>query len=193
MTAASGVVHEEFHSRAFTRTGGTFEVVQLWVNLPAKVKMLPPKYHEILDGQIPAVPLDHEAGSVRVIAGEFHGTRGPARTFTPIHLWDLRLKAGRSADLAVPAGYTTALVVQKGAITLNNLERVGAVELVIFDRAGERIKIDSSEDTMALLLCGEPIDEPVIGQGPFVMNTQQEIAQAVRDYRSGKMGHLSSR
>ena len=190
MTAASGVVHEEFHSREFTRSGGTFELVQLWVNLPAKVKMSPPRYQGILDGQIPAVPLDNEAGTARVIAGEFQGTKGPARTFTPVHLWDLRLKAGRSTDLTLPDGYTTALVVQKGAVTLNNSSAAGAVELVLFDRAGQRITIDSKEDATALVLCGEPIDEPVVGQGPFVMNTQQEIVQAINDYRSGKMGHL---
>jgi len=190
MTAASGVVHEEFHSRKFTRSGGTFELVQLWVNLPAKVKMSPPRYQGILDIQIPVVPLDNEAGTARVIAGEFQGKKGPARTFTPVHLWDLRLKAGRSTVLALPEGYTTALVVQKGAVTLNKASAAGAVELVLFDRAGEHITIDSHEDATALVLCGEPIDEPVAGQGPFVMNTQQEIVQAVNDYRSGKMGHL---
>jgi len=190
MTAASGVVHEEFHSREFTRDGGTLEMVQLWVNLPAKWKMSPPRYQGILAGQIPAVPLDHEAGTVRVISGEFQGTKGPARTFTPVHLWDLRLKAGRSTGLTLPDGYTTALVVQKGAVTLNSSTAAGAVELILFDRAGDRISIDAKDDATVLVLCGEPIDEPVVGQGPFVMNTQQEIVQAINDYRSGKMGHI---
>ena len=190
MTAASGVVHEEFHSREFARNGGTLEMVQLWVNLPAKLKMSPPRYQGILDRQIPAVPLNNDAGTVRVIAGEFHGTKGPAQTFTPIHLWDLRLKAGRSAELTLPEGYTTALVVQKGAVSLNDSTAAAAVELVLFDRSGECVTIDAKDDVTALVLCGEPIDEPVMGQGPFVMNTQQEIAQAIGDYSSGKMGHL---
>ena len=190
MTAASGVVHEEFHSRQFARDGGTLEMVQLWVNLPAKLKMSPPRYQGILDSQIPAVPLENEAGAVRVIAGEFRGTKGPARTFTPIHLWDLRLKAGRSAELSLPAGYTTALVVQKGAVAINGSTAAGAVELVLFDRAGESATISAKDDATVLVLCGEPIDDPVVGQGPFVMNTQQEIVQAIDDYRTGKMGHL---
>src|SRR5262249_31319294 len=119
MTAASGVVHEEFHSAEFTRTGGIFEVVQLWVNLPAKHKMSTPRYNEILSGQIPAVPLNGGAGIARVIAGEFQGTKGPAHTFTPIHLWDLRLNAGHTSEFMVPEGYTTALVIQKGSVAFN--------------------------------------------------------------------------
>jgi len=191
MTAASGVVHEEFHSTAFTRNGGTLEMVQLWVNLPAADKLSPPRYQGILADQIPSVRLPGDAGSVRVIAGEFQGTKGPARTFTPVHLWDVRLNAGGRAELAVPENYTTALVVQRGAATLNGSEVVNPAEFALFDRAGDRFTVECREDTTALLLCGEPIDEPVVGQGPFVMNTREEISQAIRDYQSGKMGHLS--
>ena len=191
MTAASGIVHEEFHGRDFARRGGMFEMVQLWVNLPAKDKMAPPRYQSILNSQIPSVSLRDSTGTVRVIAGEFEGASGPANTFTPIQVWDLRLARDRQTDLAVPDGYTTALVVLKGAMRVNGSEAIEAAEVGLFDRAGKNIGIECLEDTAALLLCGEPIDEPIVGQGPFVMNTPQEIRQAMADYRSGKMGHLS--
>ena len=130
-------------------------------------------------------------GVVHVIAGEFAGAKGPARTFTPIHVWDLRLTSDQRTDLAVPEGYTTALVVLKGALRVNGSEPVAAAEVGLFDRAGMSICIDCAHDATALLLCGEPIDEPIVGYGPFVMNSAQEIRQAIADYQSGKMGHLS--
>jgi len=191
MTAASGIVHEEFHGRDFARRGGMFEMVQLWVNLPAKDKMSPPHYQGILNSQIPAVSLPDGLGTARVIAGEYAGARGPANTYTPIHVWDLRLSRGRRTDLTVPDGYTTALVVLKGALSVNGSEAIQAAEVGLFDRAGKSISIECVKDTTALLLCGQPIDEPIVGQGPFVMNSSQEIRQAMADYRSGKMGHLS--
>jgi quercetin 2,3-dioxygenase len=191
MTAASGIVHEEFHGREFARRGGMFEMVQLWVNLPAKDKMSPPHYQSILNSEIPAVSLPDVQGTVRVIAGEFAGAKGPARTFTPIHVWDLRLAGGKRTDLAVPDGYTTALVVLRGAVRVNGSEAIESAEVGLFDHAGQSISIEAVKDTAALLLCGEPIDEPIVGQGPFVMNTSQEIRQAMADYMSGKMGHLS--
>lgn len=191
MTAAGGIVHEEFHGREFARRGGMFEMVQLWVNLPARDKMSPPRYQAILDSEIPAVSLPDGQGTVRVIAGEYAGARGPAKTFTPIHVWDLRLASGQRTELAVPNGYTTALVVLKGALRVNGSEAIEAAEVGLFDRAGQSISTEGVEDTSALLLCGEPIDEPIVGQGPFVMNTAQEIRQALADYVSGKMGHLS--
>lgn len=191
MTAASGLVHEEFHGRDFTRRGGMFEMVQLWVNLPAKDKMAAPRYQGILNSQIPAVSLSDGRGTVRVIAGEFAGARGPAKTFTPIHVWDLRLANDQRTDLAVPDGWTTALVVLKGALRVNASEPVGAAEVGLFDRTGKSICIDSAKGVTALLLSGEPIDEPIVGSGPFVMNSPQEIRQAMADYQSGKMGHLS--
>ena len=190
MTAASGIVHEEFHGRAFARRGGMFEMVQLWVNLPARDKMAPARYQSIVNAAIPTVPLAGGAGSVRVIAGEFAGAMGPARTVTPIHVWDLRFDGDHHGDLTVPDGYTTALVVLRGSLAVNGSEAIGAAEVGLFDRAGEHIAIDSTKDTTALLLCGEPIDEPIVGQGPFVMNTPGEIRQAMLDYQSGKMGHL---
>jgi hypothetical protein len=191
MTAASGVVHEEFHGRDFARRGGMFEMVQLWVNLPAKDKMAPPRYQSILNTAIPAVTLPDGRGTVRVIAGEFMGRKGPARTFTPMHVWDLRLAGDQRVDLAVPDGWTTALVVLKGSVRVNGSEPVRAAEVGLFDRTGTSICIDDAKDTTALLLSGEPIDEPIVGSGPFVMNTAQQIRQAISDYQNGKMGHLS--
>ena len=191
MTAGSGIVHEEFHGHRFARRGGRFEMVQLWVNLPAKDKMSPPHYQAILDRDIPAVSLPDGQGTVRVIAGEFAQAKGPAMTFTPLHVWDLRLSQGKGTVLTVPDGYTTALAVLRGSVRVNGSEAVESAEVGLFDRRGERISLESSEDTMALLLSGEPIDEPIVGQGPFVMNTPEEIRQAISDYMSGKMGHLS--
>jgi len=191
MTAASGIVHEEFHGRDFARRGGMFEMVQLWVNLPAKDKMAPPRYQSITNIQIPMVSLPGGQGTVRVISGEFAGAKGPAKTFTPILVADLRCATNQRTDVPVPDGYTTALVVLKGALRVNGSEEITTAEVGLFDRAGKSISIECVNDATALLLCGEPIDEPIVGQGPFVMNTAQEIRQAMTDYRSGKMGHLS--
>lgn len=191
MTAASGVVHEEFHGRDFAKRGGQFEMVQLWVNLPAKDKMSAPRYQGISDGQIPRISLPNGQGTVRVIAGEFAGTRGPAKTCTPIHVWDLRLASDEPLDLAVPEGYTTVLVVLKGTVRVDGSGEIGAAEVGLFDRAGKAIRIDSAESATALLLVGEPIDEPIVGRGPFVMNNSGEIRQAIEDYQNGKMGHLT--
>ncbi|MGH8651277.1 MAG: pirin family protein [Gammaproteobacteria bacterium] len=190
MTAGSGLVHEEFHGRDFARRGGMFEMVQLWVNLPAKDKMAPPRYQGILNSQIPVVSLPNDQGTVHVIAGEFAGAKGPAKTFTPIHVWDLRLTSDQRLDLAVPSGYTTALVVLKGAVRVNGSEAIEAAEVGLFDRAGKTICIDSAKSATTLLLSGEPIDEPIVGSGPFVMNTPEEIRRAMADYQSGKMGRL---
>lgn len=191
MTAASGLVHEEFHGRDFARRGGPFEMVQLWVNLPAKDKMAPPGYQGILDRQIPKVSLPGGRGTVRVIAGELAGAKGPARTFTPIHLWDLRLTSDQPTDLALPDGYTTALVVLRGALRVDGSEAIRDAEVALFDRAGDSIRIDDAQDASALLLCGEPIGEDIVGQGPFVMNRPEEVRQAIADHQSGRMGHLS--
>jgi quercetin 2,3-dioxygenase len=190
MTAASGVVHEEFHAEEFARMGGLFEVVQLWVNLPAAQKMSPPRYQEILKRQIPSVDLPNDAGTVRVIAGEYGGRKGPAQTVTPLNVWDLRLQGGRSAELEIPDGYTTALAVLSGKVRVNASDFVAAAELALFEREGEGISLECVEDAKALLLSGAPIAEPIVGRGPFVMNTQEEIRQAMIDYQSGRMGHL---
>jgi redox-sensitive bicupin YhaK (pirin superfamily) len=191
MTAASGVVHEEKHQKDFAEQGGTLEAIQLWVNLPKEFKMEPPRYQTILNHDIPIVPLAEGAGSLRVIAGEFQGRKGSATTFTPIHLYDLHLKAGHRTELTVPSGYNTALFVLHGQVVLNNTQSAHSAELVLFDKEGDHIVIDTQRDATVLLLSGEPIHEPVASYGPFVMNTQAEILQAMNDYGAGKMGHLS--
>lgn len=190
MTAASGIVHEEFHGANFAQHGGMLEMVQLWVNLPAKDKMSQPHYQGIKNNQIPSVDLPDAQGQVRVIAGEFAGAKGPANTFTPIHVWDIRMMSDQHTDLVLPDGYTTALVVLKGAIQVNGAETIATAEVGILDRQGKNVRITSKKETTLLLLCGEPIDEPIVGSGPFVMNTPQEIRQAMADYQSGKMGRL---
>jgi quercetin 2,3-dioxygenase len=190
MTAAGGVVHEEFHSERFTREGGTFEVVQLWVNLPAREKLVAPRYQGILNDQIPVAQLPNSAGSVRVIAGEFGGAHGPAKTVTPVHLWDLRLEKGAQVTLPTPDGFTTVLVVQRGSLKLNEQRTAAAVSLVVFERHGDQIVLEASEPTRALLLCGQPIGEQVVAHGPFVMNQPEEIRQAFLDYQSGRMGKI---
>jgi redox-sensitive bicupin YhaK (pirin superfamily) len=190
MTAASGIVHEEMHSRAFTSSGGTMEMVQLWVNLPARYKAAPPTYQDLVQEKAPLVALPGGAGRVRVIAGAFAGARGPARTFTPIELWDLRLAAGRTANLRVPEGQSTGLLFLRGGAKVNGAVSVDEGGLAILGRDGETVSIEPGGDATVLLLSGRPIDEPVVGYGPFVMNTEREIRQAFTDYRSGRMGHL---
>jgi len=190
MTAASGIVHEEWHEREFTRRGGTMEMAQLWVNLPAKDKMAAPAYQDIRGAQIPSVSLGGKS-SLRVIAGEFRGARGPARTFTPINVWDARLAAGERVELEFPEGYNTLLAVLSGRVAVND-EPVASAELVTLERQGRRVVLEASEDAKLLVLNGEPIEEPVVGYGPFVMNTRGEIQQAIRDYQSGRLERASA-
>lgn len=189
MTAASGVVHEEFHSERFTRSGGPFEVVQLWVNLPAKEKMSKPRYQEILAAQIPTVKLPEDSGGVRVIAGELEGTKGPAKTVTPVNVWDMFLNAGSTVELPTPVGHSTMVVVQKGRIMIGDDTLVG-VQLAHLDREGDTIKLKAEFNSQLVVLTGEPLNEPIVGHGPFVMNTREEISEAIRDYQAGKMGTL---
>ena len=189
MTAGRGIVHEEYHGSDYARRGGPFEMLQLWVNLPAKDKRVAPGYQGITAAQIPRVELPEAAGTVRVIAGELQGVAGPARSYSPMNLWDLRLVAGKPVRLTVPAGHTTALFVLKGALRVDGSDTVvGEAELAVLEREGDTLQIEAVEDTTLLLLGGEPLDEPVVGQGPFVMNTQAEIRQAFLDYQSGQLG-----
>lgn len=190
MTAASGILHEEFHSEAFARRGGTLEMVQLWVNLPAKDKMAAPGYQGILDRDIPDVALKDNAGRLRLIAGEFDGLRGPAHTFTDIQMWDIRLQAGKSATFDLHEGHNTALVVLKGAVQLNGQEMAREGQLALFDRDGTQVHVDADQDAVFLILSGEPIDEPIVGHGPFVMNSEAEIEQAFVDFQSGRFGRM---
>lgn len=192
MTAASGILHEEYHSRDFARNGGTLEMAQLWVNLPARSKMAPPGYQTLLDRDIPAAKLESEAGVLRVIAGEYQGQKGPARTFTPMNVWDLRLRAGGHVALPLPDGHTLALVVLKGKVRINGAETADAEEVVVFEQGQGGITVEADTDATVLLLSGEPLNEPIVGQGPFVMNTYDEIHQAYADYHQGRLGKAVS-
>lgn len=190
MTAGAGILHEEFHSEAFARQGGFMEMVQLWVNLPAKDKMAPPGYQTILDGDIPDIALKDDAGRLRLIAGTFEGRQGPAKTFTPIDVWDIRLNPGKDLTLDLHEGRNAALVVLHGAVQVNGRERAEAGQWVLLDRAGDRMSLQTSDKAVVLLLSGEPIDEPIVGHGPFVMNSEQEILQAFEDFHSGRFGRM---
>ena len=188
MTAGGGIIHEEFHSPGFARTGGTLEMAQLWVNLPAAHKMTPAGYQPITAAQIPVVELPEGAGRVRVIAGAWGEAKGPARTFTPIHMLDVALAAGRTAELPQPEGWTTLVVVASGSASVNGAEPVTGPAVVTLSTAGEGVTVQAESDAKLLLLSGEPIDEPVVGYGPFVMNSQQQIVQAINDFNSGRFG-----
>ena len=188
MTAGGGILHEEFHSADYSRTGGPFEMVQLWVNLPAKDKMTPAHYQGITADRIAEVPLPDGAGRVRVIAGALDGRQGPAATYTPMNVWDVRLAAGHAADLPQPEGWTTLVLVQAGTVQVNG-QAAGAGQLVTLGREGSGLRVQAGgEDTRLLLLAGEPIDEPVVGYGPFVMNSPAEIRQAIDDFNGGRFG-----
>lgn len=189
MTAASGVVHEEFHGLDYARQGGTFEMVQLWVNLPAAHKMDEPRYQALAKETIPVVDLAN-SGTLRVIAGEAFGKEGPAQTFTPINLWDVTLEAGGETTLALPRHSNTLLLVRSGVLRVNDTDSVAAAELAHFEHGGTEIHLASEEGAEALLLNGQPIDEPVVSHGPFVMNSDEEIRQAIRDHENGHMGRL---
>jgi quercetin 2,3-dioxygenase len=191
MTAAGGILHEEFHSPAFTRQGGALEMVQLWVNLPAAHKMSPPRYQTLLRAEIPQFDLPAGAGTLRVIAGECDGHRGPASTFSPLNVWDAQLSKGSSTVLRVPLGHTAAVAVLRGAIMVNDSRAVGEVGLVVLDRSGEEIQLAASEDSRLLILSGIPLQEPIAGYGPFVMNTREEIHAAMDDFREGKFGRMA--
>jgi redox-sensitive bicupin YhaK (pirin superfamily) len=191
MTAASGIVHDEFHSRDFTKTGGTMEMVQLWVNLPAKHKMSGPKYQTLRASDIPSVKLPDEAGYVRVIAGDYEGVRGPAHTFTPLSVWDVRVYKGRSAAFVVPEGHTLALMLLHGSVLVNGAESARETQMVLLGREGTDLRVEADSESSFLILSGEPINEPVVGYGPFVMNSENEIRQAISDFNSGNFGVLS--
>ena len=190
MTAAGGILHEEFHSPAYAERGGPFEMVQLWVNLPKQHKLAPAGYQGILDAQIPAVALPDDAGMLRVIAGDYDGNAGPARTFSPINVWDVRLGAGKTASLPQPEGWTTLVVVLAGTVQLNGETVLRPAQMATLSTEGSDVVIEANGDAKLLLLAGEPIDEPVVGYGPFVMNSQQEIVQAIADFNGGRFGQM---
>ncbi len=190
MTAASGIVHEEFHSQNFAQKGGKFEMVQLWVNLPAKDKRAPAGYQSIMNADIKKVALPDDAGILRVIAGDYANVKGAAKTFTPINIWDITLKSGNSLPLQLPEGHTLMLAVLKGTLLINGVQTAREAELICFSREGGEIHLESNDDVHVLLLSGEPIDETVVGHGPFVMNSSAEIYEAFNEFNEGKMGAL---
>ncbi len=190
MTAGAGILHQEFHSHEFTRTGGTLEMVQLWVNLPASEKAAEPTYQTLLDARIPVVALDDGAGTARVIAGEFGDGTGPAHTRTPMNVVDLRLEPDRRIDLPLTEGWTAVVIVLAGTVQVNDTEVLRAAGGVRLGRAGQNATIETNTEARLLILEGQPIDEPVAAYGPFVMNTAEEIRTALTDYREGRFGRL---
>jgi len=190
MTAGNGIVHEEFHSQDFTRKGGTFQMVQLWVNLRAKDKSAKAGYQTLLNAQIPNLNLPQAAGNLRVIAGEYNSHKGAAKTFTPINLWDVNLHAGKPADLPLPDGHTTTFLVLSGEVTVNGERDAKEGDLAIFARTGGSITVKAKTEAKLLVMAGEPFAEPVVGQGPFVMNSRAEIQQAFEEYQLGRMGEI---
>lgn len=191
MTAAAGILHDEFHSPAFSRTGGVLEMVQLWVNLHARHKMSAPGYQDILDARIPRVKLANGAGTLRIIAGEHDGSHGAARTFTPMNVWDLQLRADHATRLVLPNNHNAMLVVLKGEARING-HAISDAQTAMLDRGSSGVVIKTNTDTRALLLSGEPIDEPMVARGPFVMNSQAEINAAFADFRAGRFGQIAS-
>jgi len=191
MTAAGGIFHEEYHEEAFSRRGGRMHMMQLWVNLPAKDKMAPPAYQPITTTDIPTVPLPG-GGHARVIAGEHEGARGPARTFTPITMLDAQLPAGATLPVTIPASYNALAVVSKGRVRAGG-RTAGAGELILFANDAPRLELVAEEEAHVILLSGEPLGEPVVQYGPFVMNTVPEIERAIRDVNTGKFGPVPDR
>lgn len=189
MTAASGLLHKEYHEQEFSRQGGLFQMVQLWVNLPAKYKMTPPKYQEITQGMMGKYQLPDDKGIIEVVAGEYKNVKGPASTFTPMHVYNAKLKNGADVELHFPSGDNTGILVIEGNVTIND-EPAATDHFVLFKNDGEQINVTASEDAILLVLSGEPIDEPIAQYGPFLMNTWNEVEQAMKDVNAGKFGVL---
>jgi redox-sensitive bicupin YhaK (pirin superfamily) len=190
MTAGAGVLHEEMHSESFQKSGGRFEVVQLWVNLTAKHKALTPRYQTLLKCDIPVIDLPESAGIIRLIAGHFHSLKGPAITQTSVNVWDISLKAGKKIAFEVPEGQTAVVFSLDGIVQVCGQSQIGEAELAVLDPSDTKISLEAEKDSKILFLGGEPIHEPMVGLGPFVMNTRAEITQAFTDYDEGKFGHL---
>lgn len=190
MTAGSGILHEEYHSDAFALSGGPLRMVQLWVNLPAKDKMTTPRYQAILNADIPVVPLADQAGQVRVIAGHYQDHPGPASTHSPMHVWDVQIKAGHTFSFTVPEGWNTNTLILSGTASFNRQAKIGEAQVVVLERVGQQMLVQAESDTQLLLLSGEPLEEPIVGYGPFVMNTQQEVNQAIEDFNEGRFGKM---
>lgn len=191
MTAASGIVHEEKHEKDFSEKGGILEMIQLWVNLPAKDKMSPPKYQDISSADIPVVKLPEDKGYIRVIAGDYEGTKGAATTHTPLSILDARAELGADLTLTFEEDSSTVIYVLEGNIQINEEQEVKTGDTAFFHEKGTEIKVKASTNSKFIILNGMPINEPMVSYGPFVMNTQDEIVQAINDFNSGKMGRLN--
>ena len=189
MTAASGLLHKEYHEESFSKSGGLFQMVQLWINLPAKDKMQAPKYQEITKSSMGNYNLPGNKGTIEVIAGEYKGVNGPASTFTPMHVYNARLQKGATVTLDFPATYNTGLLVIEGSTKIQDKD-VATDHFVLFKNEGEEITIEATDDTIILILSGEPINEPIAQYGPFLMNTWEELEQAIQDVNAGKFGVL---
>jgi len=188
--AGSGILHKEYHDAEYSRTGGPFQMVQLWVNLPGKDKMTTPKYQEITRGRMGQYHLPGDQGTVEVIAGSYEGVKGPAHTFTPMEVYNLRVKKGALVNLDLPAHYNTGLLVVQGGIRINNTEEASLDHFALFENNGSSFTVEALEDSVIVVLSGEPIDEPLFAYGPFLMNTYEEVQQAYDDFNKGKFGYL---
>ncbi|ATL46926.1 hypothetical protein COR50_06875 [Chitinophaga caeni] len=190
MTAGAGILHEEKHETEFSKKGGKIEMMQLWVNLPKKDKSTPPAYQELSKDNIPVIRLDEQGSYLRVIAGEHAGIKGAASTFTPVYIYDVKLEPGTALDLQLPASFNTGIVALEGVMEINSNQTIKAVELALFEHEGEEIKVEAKESSRLLVLSGEPINEPIFAYGPFLMNSSEDIVQALQEFESGKMGVL---
>ncbi len=190
MTAASGVLHKEFHETEWSKTGGEFQMVQLWVNLPAKDKMSPPKYQAIANAEMAKIPLADGGGKIEVIAGEYKGNKGPASTFSPVNMFNVKLKKGVKTQLTFPEKYTTAILSVEGSVKVNESNNVLEDHFALFKNDGDTFTLEALEDAVILVLSGEPLNEPIAAHGPFVMNTKQELIEAFQDFNTGKFGYL---
>lgn len=190
MTAASGVLHKEYHESGFSKQGGDFHMVQLWVNLPAKNKMSQPKYQTITKDQIAVYNLPDNGGTVEVIAGNYKDKTGPASTFSPVNLMNLKIKRGARTDFNFPANFNTGLIVIEGKIRINDNETADTDRFILLANDGEIFSVEAEEDSVVLIMSGEPLNEPIAARGPFVMNTKEELIQAYEDFTAGKFGRL---
>lgn len=190
MTAASGVLHKEYHETEWSKTGGEFQMVQLWVNLPAKDKMSEPKYQAIASTEISKIDLPNSAGAIEIIAGEYKGTKGAASTFSPINMFNLKLNKGGKTELSFPSNYTTAILMVEGEAIINGVTKAAEDHFIMFSNDGESFTVEAASDAIILVLSGEPLNEPIAAHGPFVMNTKEELVEAFQDFNTGKFGYL---
>lgn len=190
MTSGSGILHKEYHEKNFSKKGGEMQMVQLWVNLPTKDKMTTPKYQNLNNKDLSKVELENNAGSIDIIAGEYKDHKGPAASFSPLSLFNVKLKKGKGTSFSFNENHNTGLLIIKGSVTVNNSEKAPTNHFVLFKNKGKEFTLRADEDATILVLSGEPIDEPIASYGPFVMNTNEEIKQTIDDFNNGKFGYL---